>query len=245
MGATSSFPLFYLGTIMTLHELIPTAWQTALAPATNSDSFRQLETFLQNEWNSQTIFPPKQEIFSALNYCSPDSTRVVIFGQDPYHGIGQAHGLSFSVKPGVKIPPSLNNMYKELVSDLQISKPETGNLVSWAGQGVLLLNAVLTVREASANSHQKKGWETFTDAVIEVLNQQDQQIIFVLWGKSAQAKKELITNPQHKIIESVHPSPLSAHRGFFGSKPFSKINQLLTAANQQPIDWAINDNLLF
>jgi uracil-DNA glycosylase len=181
------------------------------------------------------------DIFNALHYTSYHECKVVILGQDPYHGPGQAHGLSFSVKPGVKAPPSLVNIFKELHDDLGCKIPNNGCLLSWARQGVLLLNAVLTVREHQANSHKGIGWERFTDKVISLLNEREKPLAFVLWGGPARRKKAMITNPRHFIVESAHPSPLSAYNGFFGSHPFSKVNDFLTDTGQKPINWQIPD----
>ena len=179
------------------------------------------------------------DIFNSLKYASYSNIKVVIIGQDPYHEIGQAHGLSFSVKPGVDIPPSLRNMYKELQNDLGCYIPNNGYLEKWAKQGVLLLNNVLTVREGIANSHKDKGWETFTDNIIKILNEREEPIIFMLWGNCAKTKEQLITNKKHLVIESTHPSPFSARNGFFGSRPFSKTNDFLQKNNIKPIDWQI------
>ena len=181
------------------------------------------------------------DLFNALHFTSYADTKVVILGQDPYHGPNQAHGLSFSVNPGVKIPPSLVNIYKELHTDLNCYIPNNGYLKKWADQGVLLLNTVLTVRAGEANSHKNKGWEEFTTKIIKILNEKETPVVFILWGNNAIAKEKLITNPKHLIIKSVHPSPLSASRGFFGSKPFSKTNDFLISTNQKPIDWQIEN----
>ena len=181
------------------------------------------------------------DIFNALHFTSYADTKVVILGQDPYHGPNQAHGLSFSVNPGVKTPPSLLNIYKELHSDLNCYIPNNGYLKKWADQGVLLLNTVLTVRAGEANSHKNKGWEEFTTQVIKALNKKETPVVFILWGNNAISKESLITNPKHFIIKSVHPSPLSASRGFFGSRPFSKTNEFLISTNQKPIDWQIEN----
>lgn len=194
------------------------------------------------EYKTQLIFPPSEDIFNAFEYTPLEEVKVVILGQDPYHGDGQAHGLSFSVRPGIKVPPSLVNIYKELKTDLNCSIPDNGDLTKWAKQGVLLLNAVLTVRAHQANSHKGIGWENFTDAAIKVLAAQDRPMVFILWGSSARSKKSLIHNPKHKIIESPHPSPLSAYNGFFNSRPFSRTNQYLESCGLTPIDWQI-DNL--
>ncbi|WP_369901647.1 uracil-DNA glycosylase [Bacillus manliponensis] len=214
-------------------------WAPLLSTEFEKPYYQKLEQFLAEEYKTQVIYPVATDIFNALHYTSYEDTKVVILGQDPYHGPNQAHGLSFSVQPEVKIPPSLLNMYKELQDDLGYEVPNNGYLVKWAEQGVLLLNAVLTVRQGEANSHKGKGWEMFTDRIIELLNEREKPVIFVLWGRHAQAKKKLITNENHYIIESVHPSPLSARRGFFGSKPYSKINELLSNMGEKEIDWRI------
>ena len=193
------------------------------------------------EYERETIFPKKEDIFNAFHYTPYEETKVVILGQDPYHGPNQAHGFSFSVKPNVAIPPSLRNIFKELNADLDIPIPNHGFLVNWANQGVLLLNTVLTVRAHQANSHRGKGWEMFTDEVIKVLNERKQPIVFILWGKNAQVKKAMIDSRKHFILEAPHPSPLSAHRGFFGSKPFSKTNQFLQSIGKEPINWFIEN----
>ncbi|SDY50409.1 uracil-DNA glycosylase [Thermoactinomyces sp. DSM 45892] len=214
-------------------------WDQVLTDVIYHDEFTQLLSKVEEERKTYTIYPKQEDLFSAFQFTSYADTKVVILGQDPYHGVGQAHGLSFSVQPGIKIPPSLKNIYKELESDLGISAPNHGCLQSWARQGVLLLNTILTVRESTPLAHKKIGWERFTDVVIQKCNEREQPVIFVLWGKPAQAKKKLITKNHHLILESVHPSPLSARRGFFGSKPFSYINQFLQESNMHPIDWSI------
>ncbi|MEH7347913.1 uracil-DNA glycosylase [Gottfriedia acidiceleris] len=214
-------------------------WREKLKPEFEKPYFKDLLQFLEKEYKEQTIYPAKEHLFQALNECSYEDCKVVIIGQDPYHQPGQAHGLSFSVLPGVKIPPSLRNIYKELNSDLGLEIPTSGYLNSWAKQGILLLNTVLTVREGEPNSHKNKGWELFTNTILSELNKQDRPIIFVLWGKHAQAKEELITSNHHVILKSHHPSPLSASRGFFGSKPFSQINQKLVDLQLKPIDWTV------
>ncbi|OPH57509.1 uracil-DNA glycosylase [Paenibacillus ferrarius] len=201
--------------------------------------FQDLKQFLIEEYQTLTVYPELPDIYSALHLTSYASTKVVILGQDPYHGRGQAHGLSFSVKPGITIPPSLQNMYKELQSDLGCEIPDNGYLKKWADQGVLLLNTVLTVRAEMANSHKGKGWETFTDTVIRALSEREQPVIFILWGSHAQAKERLIDTTKHAIIKSVHPSPLSSYRGFFGSKPYSKANAYLRKWKVAEIDWQI------
>ena len=215
-------------------------WDEILKEEFKKDYYQKLRQFLIKEYKTRTIYPDMYDIFNALKYSSCEKTKVLIMGQDPYHEPGQAHGLSFSVKKGVPKPASLVNIFKELKQDLGIDPPNHGCLVDWANQGVLLLNAVLTVRRSMANSHKGKGWEILTDKVIAKLNEKDTPVVFVLWGNNARAKKQLITNPKHLIIESAHPSPLSATRGFFGSKPFSKTNEFLSKNNLEPIDWRLN-----
>lgn len=215
---------------------LPTNWQVLLQEEINKPYFNSLNTFLTNEYQTQTIFPKEENIFTALSQTSFKEVQVVILGQDPYHGENQAHGLSFSVLPGEKLPPSLRNMYKELESDLDITRTD-GCLLPWAKQGVLLLNTVLTVRKGQAHSHKNKGWEIFTDAIIEALNNREDPIIFVLWGKSASQKQVMIHTDKHFIIEAPHPSPLSAYRGFFNSQPYSSINKLLKKQNKKEINW--------
>ncbi|PEJ33872.1 uracil-DNA glycosylase [Bacillus pseudomycoides] len=222
-----------------MEHILKNDWEPLLAPEFEKPYYQKLRQFLKEEYSTHVIYPKANDIFNALHYTSYKDTKVVILGQDPYHGPDQAHGLSFSVQLGVKTPPSLQNMYKELHADLGCEIPNNGYLVKWAEQGVLLLNAVLTVRQGEANSHKGKGWEHFTDRVIELLNEREKPLIFILWGRHAQAKKKLITNSNHHIIESVHPSPLSARRGFFGSKPFSKVNDLLSSMDEKKIDWQI------
>ena len=217
---------------------IPHSWRSVLRDEIAQPYFVDLFIWLQNERTQFSIFPPEELVFSALSLTPPEQVRVVILGQDPYHGSGQAHGLSFSVQRGVRVPPSLRNIYAELQSDLGVEAPLHGNLESWAHQGVLLLNTTLTVREGDAGSHAGHGWEKFTDAIISFLGSQQSHVVFVLWGSHAQKKSGLI-QPQHTILTSAHPSPLSAHRGFLGSRPFSQINQALTAHGQQAIDWRI------
>ena len=203
--------------------------------------YQQLMQFLEEEYKTKTIFPPKEYLFTCFKACPYEDVKVVMLGQDPYHEVGQAHGLCFSVRKGVKIPPSLRNMYKELKTDLDIDMPSHGYLIDWAKQGVFMMNAVMSVVEGKAGSHQKKGWETFTDHAIQALNEHESGIVFLLWGNWAQKKAELITNPQHKIITSAHPSPLSASRGFFGSRPFSKTNAYLKEMGRTPIEWKIEE----
>ncbi|MZQ87242.1 uracil-DNA glycosylase [Paenibacillus sp. 5J-6] len=214
-------------------------WAKVVGSELGEPYFQTLCDFLIDEYQDHTIYPEQDEVLSALHLTPYESTKVVILGQDPYHGRGQAHGLSFSVKPGITPPPSLQNIYKELQSDLGCYIPNNGYLVKWAEQGVLLLNTVLTVREDTPNSHKGKGWERFTDKVIEALNSREQPVIFVLWGSHAQAKQRLIDTNRHYILKSVHPSPLSSYRGFFGSKPFSQINEFLNGLGTQEIDWQI------
>lgn len=214
-------------------------WDQLLKEEFTKDYYLRLREFLKSEYFSKTIYPPMEDIFNALKFTSYKDTKAVILGQDPYHGFGQAHGLCFSVKKGVIPPPSLKNIYKELNNDVGFNPPDHGELTLWAQRGVLLLNTTLTVREASPNSHKAKGWEIFTDKVISLLNERKEPIVFILWGANARNKKQLITNPNHKILEAAHPSPLSAYNGFFGCKHFSKTNEFLKAHNIAPIDWQI------
>ncbi len=216
-------------------------WLPVLDKEFKKPYYRELYNFVKNEYNTRVVYPPADELFSAFHFTPLSKVKVVILGQDPYHEPGEAHGLCFSVKPGVKIPPSLANIYKELHDDLGCKIPNNGYLEKWARQGVLLLNTVLTVRAHQAFSHKEKGWETFTDAVIEQLNLIDRPIVFILWGSPAQKKCSMLNNPKHLILKSVHPSPLSAYRGFFGSKPFSKTNDFLVKNGLDPIDWQIED----
>ena len=219
-----------------IHE----SWRNHLSPEFDSPYMAKLEAFLQSERDAgKQIFPPSELWFKALDMTPLDQVKIVILGQDPYHGPGQAHGLSFSVPKGVRTPPSLVNIFKELNSDLGIEPASHGNLEAWAQQGVLLLNSVLTVEAHKAGSHQKKGWETFTDAVIRLVNEQPRPIVFILWGAYAQAKASFVDESRHLVIRSVHPSPLSAHRGFFGTKPFSKANAFLEKNDVTPIDWTL------
>ena len=212
-------------------------WAKALAPSFEMPYFIHLASFLQKERAAhKTIFPALPQVFEALNLCELNKVKVVIIGQDPYHQAGQANGLAFSVPSGFKLPPSLKNIFKELNSDLNIN-PQNGDLSAWAKQGVLLLNTVLTVEQASPNSHQNKGWELFTDQIICLLNEQEQPLVFILWGKPAQSKIKFIDTSKHFCIESPHPSPLAAYRGFFGSKPFSKTNNYLKSLGKTPIVW--------
>ncbi|EMF0090467.1 uracil-DNA glycosylase [Enterococcus hirae] len=226
-----------------MKEIIHNSWQTILTDEFEKEYYQKLRNFLKKEYTTQKIHPDMYHIYEALELTPYEEVKVVILGQDPYHGVNQAHGLSFSVQPGVKIPPSLNNIYKELQSDLGISPVKHGNLVSWAKQGVLLLNTVLTVREGQAYSHRGKGWEILTDKIIEKLNEREKPIVFILWGKPAQEKMKMIDKSRHIILTSAHPSPLSAHRGFLGSKPFSKTNDALMALGETPIDWQLPETV--
>ncbi len=214
-------------------------WDEILKDEWEKPYYKQLRTFLKSEYSTRRIFPDMHDIFNALKYTSFENTKVVILGQDPYHGIGQAHGLCFSVQKGVEPPPSLKNIFKEMNDDLGISVPNHGELTSWAKQGVLLLNTVLTVRENNANSHKDMGWEIFTDRVISELNRKQTPVVFLLWGSPARKKAEIITNPIHKKLITVHPSPLSAYRGFFGCRHFSMANEILKANNLEPINWEL------
>lgn len=216
-------------------DLLPNCWQTALADEFEKPYFHKLQNFVAEQRSAHEVFPPEAEVFTALQLTPLDNVKSLILGQDPYHDNGQAHGLSFSVKRGIKIPPSLRNVFKERESDLGIPPGDHGCLEAWAQQGVLMLNTVLTVRAHEANSHRKHGWEEFTTRIIEIVNERA-AVAFVLWGKPAQKKAPLIAD-RHLIVESAHPSPLSARRGFFGSQPFSKINEFLAANGQMEIDW--------
>ncbi len=215
-------------------------WASLLEEEMHKDYFKQLEEFLKEEYANQTIYPPQTDVLNALNYTSYQNARVVILGQDPYHGFGQAHGLCFSVKKGVNPPPSLKNIYKELQNDLNCTIPSHGELTKWAKQGVLMLNTVLTVREGKPNSHAKKGWETFTDCIIRKMNEKESPVVFLLWGRHAQQKAEFITNSKHLVLMCAHPSPFSARNGFFGCQHFSKTNEFLTQHQLKPIDWQID-----
>ncbi len=212
-------------------------WTEILKEETEKEYFIGLQSFLDEEYKSKTVFPPREDVFNALRYTSFSDVNVVIIGQDPYHGEGQAHGLCFSVSEGVDIPPSLLNIYKELKADLGKEIPDNGYLKRWTEEGVLMLNAVLTVEKDKANSHKNIGWEKFTDTVIRKLNEKESPIVFLLWGNNARAKSELITNNNHLILEAAHPSPLSANRGFFGCCHFSKANRYLEACGKKPVDW--------
>lgn len=214
-------------------------WADHLEQEFSKEYYLRLRKFLIEEYRTRTIYPDMYDIFNALHYTPFSRVKAVILGQDPYHGPGQAHGLCFSVKPGVPAPPSLVNIFKEMRDDLGLPIPNHGCLVKWAEEGVLLLNTVLTVRAGQANSHRGMGWETFTDQVIEALNAKEEPVVFLLWGSHAQSKAALITNPRHHLIKSPHPSPLSAHRGFFGSRPFSRANRFLREAGIGEIDWQL------
>jgi len=216
--------------------MINKKWDIVLEEEFQKDYFKKLGMFVKNEYKNKIVFPPYENIFDALRFTDYDEVKVVVLGQDPYHGLGEAHGLSFSVRENVKMPPSLQNIFKELYNDLEIKRTKS-DLTDWAKEGVLLLNSIMTVEKDKPLSHKNKGWETFTDTVISKLNEREEPVIFLLWGSFARSKKELITNSRHKIIESVHPSPLSASRGFFGSKPFSKINNYLKEMNKEEIKW--------
>jgi uracil-DNA glycosylase len=218
---------------------VVTDWNPVLRAEFAKPYWKQLQSFVADQRAQYTVFPPETQVFAALHLTPYAETRVVILGQDPYHGPRQAHGLCFSVHRDVPIPPSLANIYKELQSDLGIAPPAHGNLESWARQGVLLLNTTLTVRAGQAASHHGHGWETFTDEVLRIVNAKPQRVVFLLWGSNARKKKSLIDLSRHVVIESAHPSPLSAHNGFFGSRPFSRTNTALAEAGLQPIDWAI------
>jgi len=211
-------------------------WDKVLENEFKKDYFKKLGVFVKNEYKNKIIYPPYSDIFNALRYTDYNEVKVVILGQDPYHGEGEAHGLSFSVKEGVKMPPSLINIFKELEDDLGI-KRNISDLTDWAKKGVFLLNSIMTVVKDNPLSHKEKGWEIFTDNIIRYLNDRDEPIVFLLWGSYARSKRTLITNKKHLILESVHPSPLSAYRGFFGSKPFSKINNFLEKNNIEKIEW--------
>ena len=221
-------------------EIFQNDWQEIVGEEFKKPYYLELREFLKAQYENETVYPAKENIWSAFEHTAYQDVKVVILGQDPYHGPGQAHGLSFSVQPGVPHPPSLRNMFKELKEDIGCEKPKDGTLTKWADQGVMMLNTVLTVRAGEANSHRNKGWETFTDEVIRKLSEREEPVIFVLWGKPAQKKKPLIDMSRHSVIEAPHPSPLSAKRGFFGSKPYSKVNELLQAREEKPIDFCLD-----
>lgn len=216
-------------------------WDEILHDEMQKSYFQELLEALKYEYKEETIYPPQELLFTALKLTPYNDTRVVILGQDPYHGEGQAHGLSFSVMPGVRIPPSLRNIYTELKEDMSVPVPNHGSLIHWAEQGVLLLNTILTVREGKPGSHKKLGWEKFTDTIMKKLNERTVPMVFILWGNHAQQKGSFIDSNRHKVIESMHPSPLSAYRGFFGSRPFSQTNQYLASNGLESIDWKITD----
>lgn len=220
-------------------EIFKNDWGQYLKEEMAQPYYRKLRQFLIGEYSTKQVYPDMYSIFNALHYTSYADTKVLILGQDPYHEPGQAHGLSFSVQPNVPPPPSLVNIFKELETDLGCTVPNNGCLEPWARQGVLLLNTVLTVQAHRANSHRDKGWEIFTDKIISLLNQREKPVAFILWGYPARRKKAMITNPQHFIVESPHPSPLSAYRGFFGSRPFSKVNKFLESVGEEPINWQL------
>lgn len=217
--------------------MINKKWDIVLKDEFNKEYFKKLGIFVKNEYKTKICYPQYKDIFNALRYTDYDEVKVVILGQDPYHGVNEAHGLSFSVRDDVKRPPSLNNIFKELESDLGIVKTNN-DLTNWAKQGVLLLNSIMSVIKDTPLSHKEKGWEIFTDNIIKLLNEREEPMVFILWGSYARSKKKLITNKNHYIVESVHPSPLSAYNGFFGSKPFSKTNNFLKSKNITPIDWS-------
>lgn len=220
-----------------MKELIPNDWAAALATEFDKPYFADLEKFVTSEYHNSQCFPPYNQIFNSLKACSLEETKVVILGQDPYHGKGQANGLAFSVNDLVQLPPSLRNIFKELKSDLNIPTPNSGNLERWSKQGVLLLNTVLSVREGIADSHKEKGWEILTDAIVKMISNEKKNIVFILWGAKAQKKASLIDTSKHFILTSGHPSPLSAYRGFFGCKHFSKTNEILTQLGLPNIKW--------
>lgn len=224
-----------------MKEIFHNDWQQCLAEEMEKPYYQELRRLLLEEYKNYAIYPPMEDIFNALQTTSYQDTKVVILGQDPYHKKGQAHGMAFSVQKGVPVPPSLQNIYKELQDDLGLPIPQTGYLMPWAHQGVLLLNTTLTVRERSPMSHKDIGWEIFTDAILSLLNQKDEALVYILWGAHARSKKRLLNNPKHLILEAPHPSPLSAYRGFFGSRPFSKTNKFLEENNLRPIDWSLKE----
>ncbi|MGX7163279.1 uracil-DNA glycosylase [Enterococcus massiliensis] len=226
-----------------MKTILHNSWQDILQSEFDQPYYRALHQFLKQEYQTQKIYPDMFHIFEALELTPYEKVKVVILGQDPYHGVNQAHGLSFSVQPGVKVPPSLQNIYKELQTDVGVKPVNHGYLTSWAKQGVLLLNTVLTVREGQAYSHRGQGWERLTDAIIQKLNEREQPIVFILWGRPAQEKEKMIDTSKHLIIKSPHPSPLSAHRGFFGSRPFSQTNEGLKKFGETPIDWQLPDTV--
>ncbi len=222
-------------------SMIENDWSPVVAQETKKEYYRTLYRFVSDEYQSAVVYPPSEDIFNAFHFTPLSKVKVLLLGQDPYHNVHQAHGLSFSVLPGEEIPPSLKNIYKELNADLGCYIPNNGYLKKWADQGVLLLNTVLTVRAHQPFSHQKHGWEQFTDAIIRAVNEQDRPIVFFLWGKPAQSKMSMLNNPKHLILTAPHPSPLSASRGFFGCRHFSKANEFLIAHGESPIDWQIEN----
>lgn len=236
-NAQSTHPAQQLTNIFYMNVKIEQSWKEQLALEFDKEYFKSLTDFVRQEYQSTTVYPPGSYIFNAFEHCPFDKVKVVILGQDPYHEPGQAHGLSFSVQDGIPYPPSLVNIFKELESDLGKPMPSSGNLLRWADQGVLLLNATLTVRAHLAGSHQNHGWETFTDAVIHKLADNRSHLVYILWGSYAQKKGAFIDASHNLVIKSAHPSPLAAYRGFLGSKPFSKANDYLIATGQEPIDW--------
>ena len=221
---------------MNLIDLLPPPWRAELTPFLDAARTAALNEFVTGQYAEHTVYPPIEDLFAAYRLCPPEQTRVLILGQDPYHGPGQAHGLSFSVRDGVRIPPSLRNVFKELAADVGIAPPTSDDLTAWAGRGVLLLNAVLTVRAGAAASHAGKGWEAFTDATMRALNARDERVVFLLWGGYARKKAALVTNPAHVILEAGHPSPLN-REGFHGARPFSAANKALADAGRPPVDW--------
>lgn len=221
-----------------LLELLPGEWRDVMKPHLDMDAVARLSSFVDSEYATHTVFPPREDLFSAFRLTSPSHTRVLILGQDPYHKQGQAHGLSFSVRPGVAVPPSLRNVYKEIQDDLGATPPPNGDLTRWAQQGVLLLNAVLTVRSGTPTSHAQKGWEEFTDAAIKAVNDSPYRVVFLLWGSYARKKAALVRNPQHVVVESGHPSPMNP-KGFLGSRPFSQANAALAEAGRGEVTWGV------
>ena len=221
--------------------MIENGWNEYLKEEFSKPYYKELYSFVKNAYATEVVYPPSEDLFSALEVTDINDVKILLLGQDPYHEVGQAHGMSFSVRPGVKTPPSLRNMYKELADELGLYIPNNGYLMKWAEQGVLLMNTVLTVKEGCANSHKDKGWEQFTDAVIKAVNKQDRPIVYFLWGSNARSKKKLITNPKHLVLETVHPSPLSAYNGFFGCGHFKRANEFLEANGIKPIDWQIEN----
>lgn len=220
-------------------ELVGNSWDKVLDSEYHQEYFKNIVKFINKEYKERVVFPPKSRILRALNLTDYKDVKVVILGQDPYHGTGEANGLAFAVSEGVKLPPSLRNIYKELYDDLGVPITNVGNLECWAKEGVLLLNSVLTVEKDRPASHKNIGWEQFTDAIIRKINEKDSSVVFILWGNFARSKKSLITNPKHFVVESTHPSPFSANHGFFGSRPFSKTNRYLKSVGEKEIDWRV------